>query len=156
MPDVHIRPYEPRDYDDVWRLHIEGVRDSRSKYPAPAGYEDDLKDIVGTYLGDGCNFWVVEAEGALIGMAAISRVDEKTGRLRRMRVTEPWRRKGVAQALLTVAIGFCRECGYARLILDTTHLQTDAHRLYERAGFTKTGEHTLGPFRIFDYEMWLE
>jgi GNAT superfamily N-acetyltransferase len=151
-----IRRYDPKDHNAVWDLHIEGVRQSRSLYPPPAGYEDDLHDISATYLGDGSNFWVVESPDGLIGMAAVSRVDERTGRVRRMRVTASWRRKGVAQALLRIAMAFCRECGYNRVILDTTHMQTDAHRLYERAGFTKTGEHELGPFRIFDYERRLD
>jgi GNAT superfamily N-acetyltransferase len=85
-------------------------------------------------------------------MTAIMRVDGETGRLRRMRVTESWRRKGVAQALLDTAIEFCRECEYRRLILDTTEQQTAAHGLYERNGFVRTGERSLGPFRVFDYE----
>jgi GNAT superfamily N-acetyltransferase len=68
-----------------------------------------------------------------------------------MRVTESWRRRGVASALLDTAIDFCRDAGYRRLILDTTEQQTAAHALYERAGFVRTGERTLGPFRVFDY-----
>jgi hypothetical protein len=39
------------------------------------------------------------------------------------------------------------------MILDTTEQQTDAHRVYERNGFKRTGERTLGPFRVFDHEM---
>jgi RimJ/RimL family protein N-acetyltransferase len=38
-----------------------------------------------------------------------------------------------------------------RLILDTTEQQTAAHRLYEKNGFVRTGERSLGPFRVFDY-----
>lgn len=155
MPDWSIRRYEPRDYGAVWQLHIEGVSDSRSQYPVSAAYEDDLRGIEGNYLGDGSNFWVAEADDKLVGMTAIERIDDRTGRLRRMRVTESWRQKGMARALLDVAVEFCRECGYDRVILDTTHLQTAAHRLYERYGFTKVGEHTLGPFTISDYEMTL-
>lgn len=151
---VRIRRYEPRDYDDVWRLHREGVEQTASEYPAAVkGYEDDLRSIEETYLSHGCNFWVIEAPDGLVGMAAISRVDAKTGRLRRMRVTEAWRRRGLAQALLDTAVEFCRESGYERVILDTTEQQTAAHLLYEGCGFARTGERMLGPYRVFDYEM---
>ena len=115
------------------------------------GYDDDLKDIAGIYMGDGCNFWVVEGPEGLVGMVAIMRIDYETGRLRRMRVTEAWRRKGIAQALLDTGTQFCRDAGYRRLILDTTEQQTAAHALYERSGFMRTGERMSGPFRVFDY-----
>ena len=68
-------------------------------------------------------------------MVAAQRIDDRTGRLRRMRVTAAWRRKGVATDLLNTVEEFCREQGYKRLILDTTEQQTAAHRLYEEDGF---------------------
>ena len=151
-PGLTIRRYEPGDSDAVWELHREGVvKITPDVSQAMPGYDDDLKNIAGVYLAEGCNFWVVEGPNGLVGMAAIMRIDAETGRLRRMRVTEAWRRKGVAQALLDTATQFCRDAGYRRLILDTTEQQTAAHALYERAGFVRTGERTLGPFRVFDY-----
>jgi GNAT superfamily N-acetyltransferase len=157
MAEWAIRRYATRDFDDVWRLHREGIEQTTSEYPkVMPGYEDDLLDIDGTYLDDGSDFWVVEATGGeLIGMTAISRVDDETARLRRMRVTEVWRRRGVAQALLDHAIAFCQESGYAKVILDSTEHQTAAHQLYERAGFVRTSERTLGPFKVYDYELAL-
>jgi hypothetical protein len=38
------------------------------------------------------------------------------------------------------------------MVLDTTEQQAPAQRLYEDAGFLKTGERMLGVFRLFDYE----
>lgn len=151
---VRIRHYEPRDSDDVWRLHREGVEQTASEYPAAMkGYEDDLRSIEETYLSDSSKFSVIEAPEGLVGMAAIFRINAKTGRLRRMRVTEAWRRRGLAQALLDMAAEFCRESGYERVILDTTEQQTAAHKLYEGSGFARTGERVIGPYRMFDYEM---
>ena len=153
-PTLRIRCYEARDHDDVLRLHLEGVGQTGSEYrDAAKGYEDDLHSIDETYLTGGSNFWVIEAPDGLVGMAAISRVDAKTGRLRRMRVTEAWRRRGLAKALLDTAVEFCRASGYGRIILDTTEQQTAAHQLYEGYGFTLTGERMAGSFRVFDYQM---
>ncbi len=156
-PTLRIRCYEARDHDDVWRLHLEGVQQTGSEYrDAAKGYEDDLRSIEETYLSDGCNFWVIEAPDGLAAIAAIARVDAKTGRLRRMRVTEAWRRCGLAQALLDTAVEFCRESGYDRIILDTTKQQAAAHKLYEGYGFAPTGEHMVGSFLVFDYEMRID
>jgi GNAT superfamily N-acetyltransferase len=153
LPDgLAIRRYEPRDNERVWELHWEGVLNTTRDYPkVDPKYDADLSALEDEYLGDGSNFWVVDGPEGLVGMAAIRRIDEKTGRLRRMRVTESWRRKGIARALLDEAIAFCRSCGYQRLILDTTEHQTAAQRMYEGAGFQYVGERSLGPFTIYDY-----
>jgi GNAT superfamily N-acetyltransferase len=147
-----MRTYQPTDRNDVWRLHLEGVpQRTPQRADAIAEYERDLEEIDATYLTDGSNFWVIDGPDGLVGMAAIQRIDSETGRLRRMRVTESWRRKGVAQALLSTAEAFCRASGYSRLILDTTPQQTAAQALYERNGFHKIGERHLGPFLVSDY-----
>lgn len=147
-----IRTYEPRDLDAVWALHLEGLLQTTPQYPEVfAGYEADLQALEAHYLSPGSHFWVAEIEGVLAGMTGIERIDEETGRLRRMRVTTDQRRSGIAQALLETAERFCREQGYRRLILDTTEQQTAAHGLYEKNGFIRTGERSLGPFLVFDY-----
>jgi len=136
----------------VWALHREGLQQTTPQYPeVVAHYESDLHDMEGHYLSAGSHFWVAEVDGALVGMTGIERIDAETGRLRRMRVTTDQRRTGIAQALLETAERFCRDQGYQRLILDTTEQQTAAHRLYEKNGFRRTGERSLGPFRVFDY-----
>jgi GNAT superfamily N-acetyltransferase len=153
---VRIRHHGPRDYGDVWRLHLKGVEQTTSEYPAAMkGYGDDLRSIEETYLSDSSKFSVIEAPEGLVGMAAIFRINAKTGRLRRMRVTEARRRRGLARALLDTAVEFCRESGCERVILDTTEQQTAAHKLYEGYGFSRTGERMIGPYRVFDYEMRL-
>jgi GNAT superfamily N-acetyltransferase len=149
---VRIRIYEPRDQNVVWELAEEGLRDTgtlvgeyrRDLHP-------DLSEIEQWYMQAGGGFWIAEAEDRQIGMVGIERVDEMIAKLRQMRVTAKWRKQGVGRLLLETAEGFCRDNGYHRLILDTNALQTDAHRLYEAAGFTRTGERTIGTRRVFDY-----
>ncbi len=150
-----IRRYEPRDWDQVWALHREGVLETTPRYlEVDPKYEDDLRDIAAAYLSPGSNFWVAQigGKGPLVAMVGIRRIDAETGRLRRMRVTAAWRRRGIGRRLLDSAEAFCRAQGYRRIILDTTEQQTAAHRLYEGAGFVRTGERSLGPFKVFDYE----
>jgi GNAT superfamily N-acetyltransferase len=152
IESVRIRRYEARDQDVIWELHEEGLRDTgtllgeyrRDLHP-------DLSDIQRWYEQSGGGFWIAEAEDRQIGMVGVERVDEETARLRQMRVTARWRKQGVGRLLLETVEGFGLDNGYHRLILDTNALQTDAHRLYEAVGFTRTGERTIGPRRVFDY-----
>jgi GNAT superfamily N-acetyltransferase len=153
---LSIRTYEPRDQATVWELHMEGIAEMTPGGARPAGPQDeDLTRIEEEYLGAGSHFWVVEGADGLVAMAALKRVDESTARLKRMRVTAHWRRKGVAQALLDTVVEFCCRQGYARIVLDTVSTQTAAQQLYKRDGFTRTGERMLGSFRIIDYERHL-
>ena len=146
-----IRTYEPRDRQQVWELHQEGLRDTGALYPgADPKWDDDLRDIEAVYLGEGSHFWVVEEDGRLIGMTAIVREDE-TARLRRMRVTAARRRKGLGQRLLEIAEDFCRSQGYKSIVLDTTDRQRAAQRLYEKNGYVRTGERPLGEMRMVFY-----
>jgi aspartate N-acetyltransferase len=73
-----------------------------------------------------------------------------------MRVTARWRRRGLGQALLEVAEEFCRRQGYRRIVLDATDRQEAARRLYERNGYTRTGERPLGEMRMVFYRKELE
>ena len=146
-----VRTYQARDNEAVWRLHLEGVTSSREGVDIDPKYDADLRNIESEYLSEGSCFWVGEVEGQAIAMAAIQRFDARTGRLRRMRVTATWQRRGVATMLLKVAENFCRSHGYRRIILDTTEQQTAAHKLYENAGFARTGSRMMGPFRVYDY-----
>jgi ribosomal protein S18 acetylase RimI-like enzyme len=153
LAGVVIRSYESRDHDRMWALHREGVMETTPQYPlVDASYEDDLRHVEEEYFSWGSNFWVAEADGRqIVGMVGIRQLDMETGRLRRMRVTATWRRRGLAAALLATAEEFCREHGYRWIVLDTTEQQTAAHSLYENAGFTRTGERSMGPFVVYDY-----
>jgi len=153
---LRIRTYEPRDLDHVWALHREGIvrQDLPERPVSLSEWDADFEDIEGVYL-DGGNFWVVEGPGGLVAINAIMRIDGETARLRRMRVTAAWRRRGVARALVHEAIAFCRQTGFRWIILDTLADQTSAQRLYEGAGFVRTGERQAGPYRLVDYALEL-
>jgi GNAT superfamily N-acetyltransferase len=152
-----LRHYEKRDADQVMALHLEGLRDTGAYYPAGAEpgespWDADLKRIEETYLGPGCNFWVIEDRSRLIAMTAVQRIDDSTAQLKRMRVARDRRRMGLGQALLDAAEQFCRSHGYRRIVLDTTDRQQAARRLYEKNGYGRTGERRLGEMLMIYYE----
>jgi GNAT superfamily N-acetyltransferase len=55
-------------------------------------------------------------------------------------VEPPWRRRGVAEALMRAALDTLADRGIRRIVL---HASADARRLYERLGFEPTNEMRL-------------
>jgi GNAT superfamily N-acetyltransferase len=55
--------------------------------------------------------------------------------VRRMYVDFPFRRKGIARALLGHAEHRARTCGFARIVLSTSSLQRPALALYQSTGY---------------------
>jgi GNAT superfamily N-acetyltransferase len=84
--------------------------------------------------------WIAECDGRVIGCVAIVAASETTAQLRWFLVHPAARRQGLGKRLLAEAVAFCRECGYADIILWTESALTVAARLYLAAGFRKTEE----------------
>ncbi|KAM3618626.1 uncharacterized protein V6R79_022738 [Siganus canaliculatus] len=64
------------------------------------------------------------------------------GELSYLVVRFPWRRKGLGSQLMSKALDFCKERGYAHLVLDVTSPQTSASSLCQRNGFVQTACHS--------------
>ncbi len=97
-------------------------------------------------------FWSAWVGDALVGCGALRRLDDTRGELKSMRVTDPWRGKGVGRAILTHIVDHARALGLRSLWLETGEPFVDARRLYERAGFRYCGafgDYTEGGFGVF-------
>ncbi|XP_061665740.1 uncharacterized protein LOC133495288 [Syngnathoides biaculeatus] len=57
-------------------------------------------------------------------------------------VAFPWRRKRLGSQLTQRALDFCKERGFARLLLDVSSPQTGAISLLRKAGFMQTSSHS--------------
>lgn len=79
------------------------------------------------------HFLARDAAGAPIGTARLL----PDGRIGRVAVLEPWRRKGVGRALLRAALSAAWERGDRRV---TLHAQTRSLAFYESLGFVAQGE----------------
>ncbi len=92
----------------------------------PASYEDA-----------GGAFFVVELDGALVGTAGIYRQSTASYELRKMYLDGAARGHGAGQRLLEACVGFVREQGGRRVVLDTTEQMTAAIAFYEKNGFVR-------------------
>jgi putative acetyltransferase len=87
-------------------------------------------------------FWSAWEDGnVLLGCGALLELDRRHGEVKSMRTPEARRRTGAGRALLMHIIAVARARGYERLSLETGSMPAfmPAHRLYESAGFTRTG-----------------
>jgi len=89
-------------------------------------------------------FFVVREGDVIVGSVGVERVDDETAELHRLYLDARLRGRGTGRALVQAVLAWCRgERGITRLILWSDTRFDQAHRLYERMGFRRTGERTL-------------
>ncbi|MCH8974705.1 MAG: GNAT family N-acetyltransferase [Chloroflexi bacterium] len=151
LEGLSFRRYEPRDFDQVWRLHKVALED----VGADAGegpWDDDLRAIEDAYLASGGDFLVGEYQGRVVAMGALRRMGPADAEVARMRVLPERQRRGIGRALLELLEASAAEMGIKHLRLDTTAMQRAAQRLYESSGYTKVGEGERLGFVVYWYE----
>jgi len=86
-------------------------------------------------------FWSAWDGDLLLGCGALLALNDRHGEVKSMRTPAAHRRTGAGRALLMHIIETARARGYERLSLETGSVAAfePAHRLYESAGFVRTG-----------------
>ncbi|XP_073690197.1 N-acetyltransferase family 8 member 3 [Garra rufa] len=108
------------------------------------GLREDLLDIRNSYIqpeSRSC-FWVAELKGSIVGTVGILPCVGEPGawELKRISVKKEFRGRGLAKALCKTALEFVARHNVKRVVLFTSMVQTDAHKLYDTIGFEKEEE----------------
>lgn len=147
MPDHNpafaIRPYRPEDQAGIMDLFIRVNRSLAlpEMEEAFATYvARSLKDEIGRidqYYDAGRNrsFWVASDGARLLGNFGLEPAEDGAVEIRRIYVDFPFRRLGVARAMIAHAETCAKEYGFDRIVLSTSSLQRPALSLYRSAGF---------------------
>lgn len=145
---IVVRPYRASDHAACRRLFVEGLVGGRI---ADGDTGADIEHIGRHYLAcPGNHFWVAEltptAGGGVevVGMVGVRQHGDGTGEIRRLRVDERLRRRGIGSVLMEQAVRFCQEQGYLRIILDTFMEREPAVRLFEKFRFRHGRTRRLG------------
>ena len=88
-------------------------------------------------------FWVVRDAGQVVGSVGVARLDGGSAELHRLYLDSRLRGRGTGRALVEAVLEWCRTQNIPRLILWSDTRFEQAHRLYERMGFQRTGERIL-------------
>lgn len=118
------------------------IRDVSAEYglTADKGYsvaDPTLDCLSQIYSQAGAQYWVVEAEGRVVGGAGIAPLVNNAGicELQKMYFMPEIRGKGLAKRLALLALDFARQAGYQSCYLETTAILKEALKLYEHLGF---------------------
>lgn len=89
-------------------------------------------------------FFVVREGEVIVGSVGVERLDGQTAELHRLYLDARLRGRGTGRALIQAALAWCRgDQGITRMVLWSDTRFDQAHRLYTRMGFRRTGERTL-------------
>lgn len=145
---IHLRTeLRPGDLGRIVELH-------GAEYASLAGYDMTFEAFVCETLAvfqdrarlDAARLWLAEREARLVGSIAIvprdavprgaaARGAPAEAQLRWLVVAAAARGQGLGKRLLDAALGFCRQQGYASVVLDTARGLDVAGGMYARAGF---------------------
>jgi putative acetyltransferase len=134
---VEIRPYKPTDRTGFAHLVATVLAEYGLKIDPIL--EADLEHPDTSYQG----VWVAVHNDRVIGSVAIRLLDGGTAaELKRMYLQPEHRGRGLGRTLLNHAIHWAKDRGCRSIALDTSTATTAAQRLYESAGFARTGTRT--------------
>ena len=88
-------------------------------------------------------FYVVRDGGVIVGSVGVERLEDGSAELHRLYLDARLRGRGTGRALVETVLEWCRAQQIGRLILWSDTRFDQAHRLYERMGFRRTGERIL-------------
>lgn len=131
-----IRTWAPADQDQVIGM-IVGIQ--RDEFGISISKEDqpDLKVVDEVYQKDDGNFWVAMAGDELVGSIGLVNFAPASVALRKMFVAREFRRSGLGQDLLDIALDWCRDKKLNDVYLGTIEVFTAAHHFYEKNGFVR-------------------
>ena len=87
---------------------------------------------------------VVYENNVLVGAGSIRQYDEKSVELKRIYVSPDYRGQGIGTELVSLLIGWAKESGYQRMLLETGEKLTGSIALYKKLGFVRIPNY--GPY----------
>ncbi|HEX8524225.1 MAG TPA: GNAT family N-acetyltransferase [Tepidisphaeraceae bacterium] len=134
---VQIRSFEPTDAEACAILYRAGLVEGQQIAENDTGL--DIDDIHSAYMAcEGSHFWVAETQDdnpSIVGMIGVQHHEDSVGEIRRLRVREGFRRRGIGSRLVETAVRFCKERNYLKIALDTFMEREPAIRLFEKFHF---------------------
>jgi GNAT superfamily N-acetyltransferase len=148
---VELRPVEPAQLRAIWERHAGGVSRSLELHPARRSCVRSVGERSGVAEGpDGrSRGTAIECVGMVLGLVSEDE-NRKLGKKRiwteSISVRRPWRKRGVARALIAQCLRLGREAGFveAALGVDAENL-SGALGLYEKMGYRTTKQATAVP-----------
>ncbi len=108
--------------------------------PGFALHDPEVDAMAAAYAGPRCAYWVVEAEGRVMGGGGIAPLEggaEDVCELRKMYFLPALRGRGAGRALIATCLDFAGRAGFRRCYLETLTGMDAAQALYLASGFRR-------------------
>jgi len=129
--------------DDDSAALIELIGGCWAEYPGCVldvdGEEPWLRAPAAAYAADGGTCWVVEEDGEVVACVGIKPRPDGTAELKSLYVAQRARRRGLGARLTGLVEEVAARLGMHGMVLWSDTRFGDAHRLYERLGYARTG-----------------
>ena len=147
---VTIRPYQAKDLAACRTLYKEGLLGGKI---AENDTGMDIDDIEQAYMKvPGSSFWVAENHiHQIVGMIGVQQHEDNVGEIRRLRVRQDLRRRGIGSGLIETALKFCRDRGYLKIALDTFVEREPAIKLFEKFHFRHSRTRAVGDKEVMHF-----
>ncbi len=148
--NTRLRSFRRHDLEACTRLYREGF--VGGKIPVnDTGL--DIDDIETAYMkSPDSHFWVAEGEGGEVwGMIGVQAHEQGVGEIRRLRVAQEHRRRGIGSQLVEQALKFCQDRGYLKIALDTFMEREPAIKLFEKFHFRHSRTRSVGGKEILHF-----
>jgi putative acetyltransferase len=135
------------------------VRALLSRHLAFANEHSEPEDVfaldVDALLDPAVTLFSYRADGELLGVGALKRIDDEHAEIKSMHTAEAARGRGIARALVEHLLAVARERGYRRVSLETGSgpAFAPARSLYASAGFQPCGP--FGDYRPSDASAYM-
>jgi len=96
-------------------------------------------------------FWVAQFDDEIVGMIGVQRISDNSAEIRRLRVRDTFRRKGIGTKLMEHAISFCREKQFLKVVLDVRIERDPAIKMFDNFGFLQGRERDLKGRQLRDF-----
>ena len=108
-------------------------------------YESEFAALPGKYAAPEGRLLLAWKNGAVVGCAALRKVDASVCEMKRVYVQPAARGDGLGRRLVESTIAAAREAGYSRICLDVLPEFTRAQHMYAALGFRPTAPVTFNP-----------
>jgi putative acetyltransferase len=138
MPNVLIRPIEPRDSDAIAAIIRTVMPEFGADGPGFAIHDPEVSDMHAAYTRPRSAYFVVERDGVVVGgggVAPLEGGEADVCELRKMYFLPAARGIGAGNAMLLRCLETARDLGFKRCYIETLTGMDAAQALYQKHGF---------------------